>query len=365
MINLFVLKETQENEKRVALVPDEIKKYLDLGIKVFVEKDAGIKSGYSNEDYKKENALVYENVKKSIKDSDIVIKIQKPEKKILNEMKNGTILMGLLSPKKGSPENSLYNKKKISAFALENIPRITRAQDKDVLSSQSNLAGYKAVLDAAHEYSKSFPMMMTAAGTVTPAKVLVLGAGVAGLQAIATAKRLGAVVSAYDIRLASKEEVESLGAKFIVFDEEILKKSQTEGGYAKEMSAEYKKKQEQALEKAIPENDIIICTALIPGKKAPIIIKDTMIQNMQAGSVIYDLAAVQGGNTVFTEVDKIVDKNGVKIMGERNILNKLPVSASNLYAKNVFNFISNLYDKDNKKLNINLEDEIIAKTLIK
>ena len=365
MINLFVLKETQENEKRVALVPDEIKKYLDLGIKVFVEKDAGIKSGYSNEDYKKENALVSENVKKSIKDSDIVIKIQKPEKKILNEMKNGTILMGLLSPKKGSPENSLYNKKKISAFALENIPRITRAQDKDVLSSQSNLAGYKAVLDAAHEYSKSFPMMMTAAGTVTPAKVLVLGAGVAGLQAIATAKRLGAVVSAYDIRLASKEEVESLGAKFIVFDEEILKKSQTDGGYAKEMSADYKRKQEKALEEAIPENDIIICTALIPGKKAPLIIKEDMVDNMKPGSIIYDLAATQGGNSAYTKANEIVEKKGVKIIGDSNILNKLPTSASSLYAKNLYNFVTNLYDKKNKNININLEDEIINKTLIK
>ena len=364
MINLFVLKETQENEKRVALVPDEIKKYLDLGIKVFVEKDAGIKSGYSNEDYKKENALVSENVKKSIKDSDIVIKIQKPEKKILNEMKSGTILMGLLSPKKGSPENSLYNKKKISAFALENIPRITRAQDKDVLSSQSNLAGYKAVLDAAHEYSNSFPMMMTAAGTVTPAKVLVLGAGVAGLQAIATAKRLGAVVSAYDIRLASKEEVESLGAKFIVFDEEILKKSQTEGGYAKEMSAEYKKKQEQALEKAIPENDIIICTALIPNKAAPRLITKKIIEKMKSESVIVDLAVESGGNAELSEVDKVINHKGVKIVGYSNYPSRIPGDASTLFSKNVFNFIKILIDSESKKLNLNLEDEIISKTLI-
>jgi len=206
-------------------------------------------------------------------------------------------------------------------------------------------------------------MMMTAAGTIPAAKVLVVGAGVAGLQAIATAKRMGAIVFATDVRMTSKEQVESLGGKFLTI--EGAENLETEGGYAKEASEDFKKKQEELLRETLKKIDIVICTALIPGKKAPIIIKDTMIQNMQAGSIIYDLAAVQGGNTAFTEVDKIVDKNGVKIMGEKNILNKLPVSASNLYAKNVFNFISNLYDKDNKKLNINLEDEIIAKTLIK
>ena len=205
--------------------------------------------------------------------------------------------------------------------------------------------------------------MMTAAGTIPAAKVLVVGAGVAGLQAIATAKRMGAIVFATDVRMASKEQVESLGGKFLTIKE--TENLETEGGYAKEASEDFKKKQEELLRETLKKIDIVICTALIPGKKAPIIIKDTMIQNMQAGSVIYDLAAVQGGNTALTEVDKIVDKNGVKIMGERNILNKLPISASNLYAKNVFNFISNLYDKANKKLNINLEDEIIAKTLIK
>jgi len=363
MINLLVLKETVDREKRVALVPDEIKKYLELGFKVTIEKDAGIKSGFLDGDYRKQNANISQNVGKSIKESDIIIKIQKPDPRIIKEMKTGTILMGLLSPKKNSSENTFYNKKKISAFALENIPRITRAQDKDVLSSQSNLSGYKAVLDAAHEYSKIFPMMMTAAGTIIPAKVLVLGTGVAGLQAIATAKRLGAVVSAYDVRLAAKEEVESLGAKFIVFDEEVLKKSQTEGGYAKEMSTEYKKKQEKALEEAIPENDIIICTALIPGKKAPTIIKKNMVENMKSGSIIYDLAAAQGGNCELTESNKIVNKNGIKIIGETNILNKIPVSASNLYARNLFSFVINLYDKENKKINI--EDEIVLKTLIK
>ena len=364
MINLLILKENTESEKRVALVPDEIKKYIDIGFKVTIEKDAGLKSGFSNEDYKKENANISQNIKKSIKESEIVVKVQKPEANIIKELKSGTILMGLLSPKKGASENSSYNKKKISAFALENIPRITRAQDKDVLSSQSNLAGYKAVLDAAYEYSKSFPMMMTAAGTVTPAKVLVLGAGVAGLQAIATAKRLGAIVSAYDVRLAAKEEVESLGAKFIVFDDEILKKSQTEGGYAKEMSNEYKKKQEKALEEAIPENDIIICTALIPNKPAPRLISKKILEKMKSESVIVDLAVETGGNVELSEVDKIVNHKGIKIIGYSNYPSRIPGDASALFSKNVFNFIKILIDNETKKIKINLEDEIISKTLI-
>ena len=364
MINLLVLKENTDYEKRVALVPDEVKKYIDIGFKVTIEKDAGLQSGFSDEDYKKENANISQNIKKTMKETDIIIKVQKPENNIISEMKVNSILMGLLSPKKGSSENNLYNKKKISAFALENIPRITRAQDKDVLSSQSNLAGYKAVLDAAYEYSKSFPMMMTAAGTVTPAKVLVLGAGVAGLQAIATAKRLGAVVSAYDVRLAAKEEVESLGAKFIVFDEEILKESQTKGGYAKEMSASYKKKQEKALEEAIPENDIVICTALIPNKTAPRLITKKIIAKMKPESIIIDLAVETGGNAELSQIDKIINYNGVKIVGYSNYPSRIPGDSSALFSKNVFNFIKILLDKENKKIKIDLEDEIIAKTLI-
>ena len=364
MINLLVLKENKENEKRVALVPDEIKKYSDLGFKVTIENNAGVNAGFSNEDYKDQDAIISLNIKKSLKNSDIIIMIQKPDSKIINQMKNGAIVLGLLSPNKKSPENKIYNKKKISAFALENIPRITRAQDKDILSSQSNLAGYKAVLDAAYEYSKSFPMMMTAAGTVTPAKVLVLGAGVAAHQAIATAKRLGAVVSAYDVRLASKEEVESLGAKFIVFDEEVLKESQTEGGYAKEMSAEYKKKQEKALEDAIPENDIIICTALIPNKPAPKLISKKIIEKMKSESVIIDLAVESGGNAELSEVDKIINHKGVKIIGYSNYPSRIPGDSSTLFSKNVFNFIKILIDEENKNIKINLEDEIISNTLI-
>ena len=233
----------------------------------------------------------------------------------------------------------------------------------DVLSSQANLAGYKAVVESFANFEKAIPMMMTAAGTIPAARVLVIGAGVAGLQAIATAKRMGAVVFATDVRTASKEQVESLGGKFLMV--EGSENLETEGGYAKEASKDFKKKQEELLNDTLKKIDIVICTALIPGKKAPLIIKDYMINGMEPGSVIYDLAAVQGGNAAFTELDKIVDKNGIKILGEKNILNKLPVSASNLYAKNIFNFVSNLYDKDNKKIKINLKDEIINKTLIR
>jgi NAD(P) transhydrogenase subunit alpha len=233
----------------------------------------------------------------------------------------------------------------------------------DILSSQANLAGYKAVVESFAYFEKAIPMMMTAAGTIPAAKVLIVGAGVAGLQAIATSKRMGAIVFATDVRMASKEQVESLGGKFLTV--EGVENLETEGGYAKEASEDFKKKQEELLSETLKKIDIVICTALIPGKKAPIIIKEDMINNMNSGSIIYDLAAIQGGNTAFTKVDEIVDKKGVKIMGESNILNKLPTSASNLYAKNVFNFVSNLYDKENKKININLEDEIIEKTLIK
>ena len=246
---------------------------------------------------------------------------------------------------------------------MELIPRISRAQSMDVLSSQANLAGYKSVIDAAEKFGKAFPMMMTAAGTIPAARVLVVGAGVAGLQAIATAKRMGAIVFATDVRMTSKEQVESLGGKFLIV--EGSENLETEGGYAKEASEDFKKKQEELLGETLKKIDIVICTALIPGKKAPVIIKENMINDMRAGSVIYDLAAIQGGNTAFTEADKVIDKNGVTIMGETNILNKLPISASSLYSKNVFNFVANLFNKENKKININLEDEIIEKTLIK
>jgi NAD(P) transhydrogenase subunit alpha len=284
------------------------------------------------------------------------------DEKIL-KLKENQILIGVFNPYSNKEKIESLYKKKINVFSLELLPRITRAQSMDILSSQANLAGYKAVIDSFAEFEKAVPMMMTAAGTIPAAKVLVVGAGVAGLQAIATAKRMGSIVFATDVRIASKEQVESLGGQFLTV--EGSENLETESGYAKEASEDFKKKQEELLSETLKKIDIVICTALIPGKKAPLIIKENMINNMQNGSVIYDLAAVQGGNAAFTVVDKIVKKNGVKIMGDRNILNKLPVSSSNLYAKNVFNFVSNLYDKENKKININLEDEIIEKTLVK
>jgi len=278
-------------------------------------------------------------------------------------LKSNQIFIGVLDPYKNKDKLEELVKRKVNVFSLDLLPRITRAQSMDILSSQANLAGYKSVVESFSTYEKAIPMMMTAAGTIPAAKVLVVGAGVAGLQAIATAKRMGAIVYATDVRMASKEQVESLGGKFLTV--EGSENLETEGGYAKEASDEFKKKQEELLTETLKKIDIVICTALIPGKKAPLIIKENMLENMKSGSVIYDLAAVQGGNVAFSEVDKIIEKNGVKIMGERNILNKLPASSSSLYAKNVFNFVANLHDKENKKININLEDEIILKTMIK
>ena len=301
--------------------------------------------------------------KEILNSSDIILQLGMLSEEKSSLLKEKQILIGVLDPYNNKEKLEELAKKKIDIFSLELLPRITRAQSMDILSSQANLAGYKAVIESFANFEKAIPMMMTAAGTIPAAKVLVVGAGVAGLQAIATAKRMGAIVFATDVRMASKEQVESLGGKFLTV--EGSENLETEGGYAKETSEDFKRKQEELLSETLKKIDIVICTALIPGKKAPVIIKDHMINNMQSGSIIYDLAAIQGGNTAFTEVDKIVEKNGVKIMGESNILNNLPMSASNLYAKNVFNFVDNLLDKENKKINIKLEDEIIEKTLIK
>ena len=304
-----------------------------------------------------------DNDEKVLSEADLVLQMNLIAEENFEKLKNEQILIGVLNPYSNKEKIKKLLNKKINCFSLELLPRITRAQSMDILSSQANLAGYKAVVDSFAYYQKAIPMMMTAAGTIPAAKVLVVGAGVAGLQAIATAKRMGAIVFATDVRLASKEQVESLGGKFLIV--EGAENLETEGGYAKEASEEFKQKQENLLKETLKKIDIVICTALIPGKKAPLIIKKDMIEVMQSGSVIYDLAASQGGNSELTKVNEIIDHNGVKIMGDSNILNKLPNSASNLYAKNMFNFVSNLYDKENKKININLEDEIIEKTQIK
>ena len=357
------ISEDKNIEKRVSITPEIAKKYLSNGFEVSLSKNYGEHLGFSDQEYESLGVKLAVDNKDVIKDSDIVIQLGLPTNENLSYFQENQILIGVLNPYSNKDKLDELNKKKINMFSLELLPRITRAQSMDILSSQANLAGYKAVVESFAYFQKAIPMMMTAAGTIPAAKVLVVGAGVAGLQAIATAKRMGAIVFATDVRIASKEQVESLGGKFLMV--EGSENLETEGGYAKETSDDFKKKQEELLAETLKKIDIVICTALIPGKKAPIIIKAEMIKNMQSGSVIYDLAAIQGGNTSLTKVNQIVDDNGVKIMGETNILNKLPTSASNLYAKNVFNFITNLYDNKEKKININLEDEIIEKTLIK
>ena len=357
------IKENQNIEKRIAITPEIIKKYLSLGFEICLSKNYGSHLGITDDEYSDQGVKFANDDKEIINNSDLIIQLGILDDDKISLLRENQTFIGVLNPYLNKEKLESLAKKKINIFSLELLPRITRAQSMDILSSQANLAGYKAVIESFANFEKAIPMMMTAAGTIPAAKVLVVGAGVAGLQAIATAKRMGAIVFATDVRIASKEQVESLGGKFLTV--EGSENLETEGGYAKEASDDFKKKQEDLLAETLKKIDIIICTALIPGKKAPVIIKENMISNMQSGSVIYDLAAVQGGNTAFTKVDQTVQKNGIRIMGESNILNKLPVSSSNLYAKNVFNFISNLYDKENKKLNINLEDEIIEKTLIK
>ena len=355
--------ENQKIEKRIAITPEIAKKYISLGLEVSLAENYGSHLGIKDEQYKELGASILKDEKEIISSADIIVQLGLLDDNKSSLLKENQTFIGVLNPYENKDKINDLVKKNINTFSLELLPRITRAQSMDILSSQANLAGYKAVLESFANFEKAIPMMMTAAGTIPAAKVLVVGAGVAGLQAIATAKRMGAIVFATDVRMASKEQVESLGGKFLTV--EGAENLETEGGYAKEASDDFKKKQEELLSETLKKIDIVICTALIPGKKAPVIIKEDMINNMKAGSIIYDLAAIQGGNTAHTKVDEIVDKNGVKILGESNILNKLPISASNLYAKNVFNFISNLYDKENKKINLNLEDEIIKKTLIK
>ena len=354
--------ENKELEKRISITPEIAKKYISNGFEVMIEKDLATHLGISDKEFLEEGCKIdsRENV---LNKSNIILQLNLPDEKSTNILNENKILIGNFNSSLNKEVIAKISNKKINVFSMELLPRITRAQSMDILSSQANLAGYKAVVDSFAMFKKAIPMMMTAAGTISAAKVLVVGAGVAGLQAIATAKRMGAIVFATDVRLASKEQVESLGGKFLVV--EGAENLETEGGYAKEASEEFKKKQEELLAETLKKIDVVICTALIPGKKAPKIIQENMIENMKPGSVIYDLAASQGGNAAFTEADKIIEKNGVTIVGESTILNKLPTSASNLYAKNLFNFVLNLYDKDNKKININLEDEIVSKTLVK
>ena len=356
------VKEDLAVEKRISITPETVKKFTDLKFSVFLEKNYAEHLGIADEEYKKNGANLYSSAKEVLEKSEIILKVDCPSNGEINLIKDKCILIGQFDSSSHKETINKLVKKNVKIFSLNLLPRITRAQSMDVLSSQANLAGYRAVIESVEEFGKAIPMMMTAAGTIAPAKVLVIGAGVAGLQAIATAKRLGAIVSATDVRTVAKEQVESLGGKFLTV--EGAENLETSGGYAKESSEEFKKKQKELLEDSVKKNDIIICTALIPGKKAPKIISENMVKSMKPGSIIYDLAISQGGNSAFSQADKINVVNGVKIMGAKNILNNLAFTASGLYAKNLFNFINNLYDKEKKDIHMNNEDEIITKTLI-
>jgi len=362
MKNIGSVKEDLSLEKRISITPETVKQFVNLNFSVFLEKKYGEHAGITDEKYKNEGATLYDTAEEVLVKSQIILKVNSPSNDEVNFIKDKSILIGQFDPLSDKEVLNKLIKKNINIFSLNLLPRITRAQSMDVLSSQANLAGYRAVIESIEEFDKAVPMMMTAAGTIAPAKVLVIGAGVAGLQAIATAKRLGAVVSATDVRIVAKEQVESLGGRFLTVEQS--ENLETSGGYAKEASEDFKKKQAELLKNAVKKHDIVICTALIPGRQAPRIISEEMVKSMKPGSIVYDLAVNQGGNSAFSKPDKVNVVNGVKVMGAKNILNKLALTASNLYAKNLSNFVNNLYNKEKKEVYINLEDEIIAKTLI-
>jgi NAD(P) transhydrogenase subunit alpha len=361
MTVIAVLHETIPGELRVAASVDAVKKYIALGASVRVQSQAGSGSSISDADYEAAGATIIPDAKQLLQGADIVLCVRAPSPEIIAQIPEGATLIGMLDPYARKDAFAAYNQKKLSTFSLELLPRISRAQSMDVLSSQSNLAGYRAVIDAVATFGKAVPMMMTAAGTVAPAKALVLGAGVAGLQAIATAKRLGAVVSAFDVRSAAKEQVESLGGKFI--EVPASESGDAAGGYAKEMSEDYKRKQSQLIHDTLKKQDMVISTALIPGKPAPVLITEDMVKDMKPGSVIVDLAAANGGNCPLTELDKIVVKYGVTLIGYSNMPSRVAVDASNLYARNLYNFISTLMLKK-EGMNIAWDDELIAGTLL-
>ena len=357
------IKENLLLEKRVSITLETAKNIINLGLSVIIENNYATHIGITDSEYKAVGVEIKNSAKEVLESCNLLTKVNCPTNDEILNLKDKTILIGMLNPSKNENKLKEIIKKHINVFSLELLPRISRAQSMDVLSSQSNLAGYRSVVDSIYEFEKAIPMMMTAAGTVPAAKILVIGAGVAGLQAIATAKRLGAIVSATDVRAASKEQVESLGGKFLTVEQS--ENLETTGGYAKEASEDFKKKQAEMMKDALKKNDIVICTALIPGKPAPRILSEELVKLMRPGSIVYDLAVEQGGNSAYSEIGKINIVNGIKIIGVNNLMNRLPLTASNLYAKNLFSFIRNLYSKEKKDFNINMEDEIIAKTLIK
>lgn len=355
-LKIAIPKETAKNERRVAATPETVKKLITLGCDVFIQAGAGEYASLPDGAYKDAGAKITKTASETIKDADIVLAVQTPP---TSSLKKGAIVAALLSPHNNKDGITALKNAGVTACSMDLVPRITRAQSMDVLSSQSNLAGYKSVLDATEHFGRAFPMMMTAAGTVPPAKVFIMGAGVAGLQAIATARRLGAIVSATDVRPAAKEQVESLGANFIAVEDKEFKEAETAGGYAKEMSAAYKQKQQLLIEETIAKQDIVITTALIPGRPAPELITAAMVKSMQPGSVIVDLAVEAGGNCALSESGKVVNKHGVTIVGHENVPSRLATNASALYAKNLLNFVTLLIDKESGKINLNWEDDII------
>lgn len=357
-VTIAIARETADHEKRVAATPETVKKLIALGAKVVIERGAGTAAAYTDSVYEAAGATLASSASEAFNGADVILKVQAGADDVA-ATPSGKLLIGQFAPYQNKDVISAAAAKNISTFSMELVPRITRAQAMDVLSSQSNLAGYKAVLDAAAEFTRAFPMMMTAAGTVAPARVFVMGAGVAGLQAIATAKRLGAVVSATDVRPAAKEQVESLGGTFIAVQDEEFKSAETAGGYAKEMSDEYKAKQAALIEETIAKQDIVITTALIPGRTAPRLVTAKMVESMKPGSVLIDLAVESGGNVELSKAGEIVEHNGVKIVGHCNVPSRLATDASALYAKNLFNLLGLIIDKESKELAINWEDDII------
>lgn len=361
-MKLAIPKERHEGETRVAASPETVKKLTALGLDVIVETGAGASASTSDALYADAGATIAAGEVDALKDADIVFKVLAPNDEEIGLMKRGAMLAAILSPWDDKPRLQKYADAGIDAFAMEFMPRISRAQSMDVLSSQSNLAGYKAVINAAATFTRAMPMMMTAAGTIAPARVFIMGVGVAGLQAIATAKRLGAIVSATDVRAATKEQVESLGGTFVMVESE--ESGDAAGGYAKEMSEDYKRAQAALVAEHIKKQDIVITTALIPGRPAPELVSEEMVKSMKPGSILVDLAVERGGNCPLSEAGKRVVKHGVTLIGDTNVAGQLSVDASSLYAKNLLNFITPQIDKDSKALAIDWEDEIITGTCL-
>jgi proton-translocating NAD(P)+ transhydrogenase subunit alpha len=367
-MKIAVLKERRPEETRVAASPDTVKKLVQLGAAVSVETGAGAFAAFSDAAYEAAGATIAPDFATALANADVVLKVQRPlagedgAPDELGAMRQGAVLVGILQPHADRAVIDGYARRGVTAFAMEFLPRITRAQTMDVLSSQANLAGYRAVLEAAYEFGRAFPMMMTAAGTVAPARLVVLGAGVAGLQAIATARRLGAVVSAFDVRRAAKQQVESLGASFIEVDEAV--DAETKAGYAREMDEAYRRKQEARLAEVLRKQDLAVCTALIPGRPAPRLITEAMVKEMKPGAVIVDLAVEQGGNCELSERGKVVTRHNVRIVGYPNLPGRIPVDSSHLYARNLLSFLGLIIDKEAKELKIDWSDEIIAATVL-